>query len=325
MQPGYTIRIYVPEGDPEGLRIIENMNWTGKGVVFPRNKWNSALKHADIDKPGVYILWGYSLSEENRLPIIYVGESDSVSDRIEQHLKSESKDWWGHAIVFTSNNLNKAFIRYIESALLARAKKYKRCVLDNNTEPTKPFMTASDCADAEAFLDQILKILPLVDVNVFDEPKAHLINKSEVINAAAILAEPNTPTSTSNNHGNDLVIVVPCREEGFNKVFLGEHCWYYVRIAPGKAAHIKWCAGYQGAPISAVTHIAPVKSLEFFGEHGEYKIVFAKPAIKLEKPVIFGQAKQGSMQGPRYTTLAQFKSAKEINELTIDWDTFNPA
>jgi hypothetical protein len=325
MSHGYTIRIYVPEGDPEGLRIIENMNWTGKGIAFPRNKWSSTHKHADIDRPGVYILWGDSLSPETPLPTIYVGESDSVSGRIEQHLKNETKDWWSHAIVFTSDNLNKAYIRYIESALLARAKKYKRCVLDNNTEPTKPFMTASDCADAEAFLDQILKILPLVDVNVFDEPKAHLINKSEVINAAAILAEPNAPTSTSNNHGNDLVIVVPCREEGFNKVFLGEHCWYYVRIAPGKAAHIKWCAGYQGAPISAVTHIAPVKSLEFLDERGEYKIVFAKPAIKLENPIIFGQAKQGNMQGPRYTTLAQFKSAKEINELTINWDTFNPA
>ena len=58
MSSPYTIRIFVPEGDPNGLRIIENMNWTGTGVAFPRDKWSSALKHGDIKKPGIYILWG---------------------------------------------------------------------------------------------------------------------------------------------------------------------------------------------------------------------------------------------------------------------------
>ena len=52
MSSPYTIRIFVPEGDPNGLRIIENMNWTGTGVTFPRDKWASALKHGDIKKPG---------------------------------------------------------------------------------------------------------------------------------------------------------------------------------------------------------------------------------------------------------------------------------
>ncbi|MCA3627754.1 MAG: hypothetical protein IOC49_10995 [Methylobacterium sp.] len=32
----YTIRIYVKDGDPEGVRLIDQMNWTGKGIVFPR-------------------------------------------------------------------------------------------------------------------------------------------------------------------------------------------------------------------------------------------------------------------------------------------------
>jgi hypothetical protein len=36
---GYTIRIFVADGDPEGIRIIDQMNWTGKGIVFPRALW----------------------------------------------------------------------------------------------------------------------------------------------------------------------------------------------------------------------------------------------------------------------------------------------
>jgi hypothetical protein len=32
----YTIRIFVPDGNPEGLRIIDRMNWTGLGIALLR-------------------------------------------------------------------------------------------------------------------------------------------------------------------------------------------------------------------------------------------------------------------------------------------------
>ena len=317
MSSPYTIRIFVPEGDPNGLRIIENMNWTGTGVTFPRDKWASALKHGDIKKPGIYILWGYSNSAEDPRPRVYIGEGDNVSDRIDSHL--EHKDFWGNAIVFTSNNLNKAYIRYIESMLISRAKKYKRCVVENGTEPSKPPMTASDCADADGFLAQMLRILPLVDLNVFEEPKAHVVAKSESVtpaSVAAALSLPSSATLSAAPQDDDLVIVVPCREEGFQNVFLGDNCWYYVSIAPGKVEQIKWCASYQVAPVSAVTYVAPVSRIELFGEHGEYKILFANPAVKLREPIIYGSTKPGSMQRPRYTTLGKLKAAKEVSDLT---------
>ena len=313
----YTIRIFVPEGDPNGLRIIENMNWTGTGVTFPRDKWASALKHGDIKKPGIYILWGYSNSAEDPRPRVYIGEGDNVSDRIDSHL--EHKDFWGNAIVFTSNNLNKAYIRYIESMLITRAKKFKRCVVENGTEPSKPPMTASDCADADGFLAQMLRILPLVDLNVFEEPKAHVVAKSETVtpaSVAAALSPASGVAASAAPQDDDLVIVVPCREEGFNNVFLGDNCWYYVSIAPGKVEQIKWCASYQVAPVSAVTYVAPVSRIELFGEHGEYKILFANPAVKLREPIVYGSTKPGSMQRPRYTTLGKLKAAKEVSDLT---------
>lgn len=316
MSSPYTIRIFVPEGDPNGLRIIENMNWTGTGVAFPRDKWASALKHGDIKKPGIYILWGYSNSAEDPRPRVYIGEGDNVSDRIVSHL--EHKDFWGNAIVFTSNNLNKAYIRYIESMLISRAKKYKRCIVENGTEPSKPPMTASDCADADGFLAQMLRILPLVDLNVFEEPKAHVVAKSESVTPASVAAALSSVSSGASSAGpqdDELVIVVPCREEGFQKVFLGENCWYYVSIAPGKVGQIKWCAGYQVAPVSAVTYLAPVARLELFGEHGEYKVIFAQPATKLDRPIPFGAAKKGSIQGARYSTLSRLKSANDLGDM----------
>ena len=35
MPDPFTIRIFVPNGDPEGVRIIDRMNWTGVGIAFP--------------------------------------------------------------------------------------------------------------------------------------------------------------------------------------------------------------------------------------------------------------------------------------------------
>ena len=32
---GFSVRIFMPSGQPEGLRIIEKSNWMGQGLVFP--------------------------------------------------------------------------------------------------------------------------------------------------------------------------------------------------------------------------------------------------------------------------------------------------
>ena len=36
MTEPFNIRIFVPDGDPGGTRLIDRMNWTGLGVVFRR-------------------------------------------------------------------------------------------------------------------------------------------------------------------------------------------------------------------------------------------------------------------------------------------------
>jgi hypothetical protein len=74
----FTIRIFVPDGDPEGLRLIDGMNWTGLGFAFPRANWPSVRQRAEFVRAGVYILGGYP---EDDLPTIYVGQSDGVRER----------------------------------------------------------------------------------------------------------------------------------------------------------------------------------------------------------------------------------------------------
>jgi len=97
-------------------------------------------------------------------------------------------------------------------------------------------------------------------------------------------------------------------------VFLGEDCWYAIRISGGMLDKIKYIAAYQTQPVSAITHYAPVDRIEPYGEGGKYKLVFSEKAKPLA-PIPFGDAPTGSMQGPRYTTIAQLLAAKKITDL----------
>src|SRR5208337_479665 len=73
-------------------------------------------------------------------------------------------------------------------------------------------------------------------------------------------------------------VVVPAREEGFQETFLGEHRWYQVRIHGSVRPQIKYIAGYQVAPIQAITHIARVKSIEPWRDSGKFVLNFSEPA-----------------------------------------------
>ena len=51
----FSLRIFVAEGDPDGLRIVECANWNGKALVFPRAAWAqpSVATQPELQQPGV--------------------------------------------------------------------------------------------------------------------------------------------------------------------------------------------------------------------------------------------------------------------------------
>jgi hypothetical protein len=57
-------------------------------------------------------------------------------------------------------------------------------------------------------------------------------------------------------------------------VFLGEDRWYAVRIHGSMRPQIKFAAAYQVAPVSAITHIAPVRSIEPWKDTGKVVLTF---------------------------------------------------
>ncbi len=139
----------------------------------------------------------------------------------------------------------------------------------------------------------------MIDVRVFQEPK-----KIEVYKELQAASVQSTTKDT---------IVIPAWEDGFQEVFIGENCWYAIRISGGKLNEIKYIAAYRVAPSSAVTHVAEIESIEPYGDKGKYKVNFVSQAQEID-PVQY-EVGDSAPQSPRYANYNRLFRAKNLTEL----------
>lgn len=169
----FSLRIFVADGDPEGLRLVERSNWIGKAIMFPRALLPSIKQRAEFAQTGVYLLLGPR--EDGDGEMLYVGEGDPIKPRLESHYAQ--KDFWTRAVCFVAGQgqLNKAHVQYLEAALIRLAKEAKRLPLDNANQPGDPSLSEADLADMNVFLGNMLGMLPALGINAFEraQTKAH--------------------------------------------------------------------------------------------------------------------------------------------------------
>ena len=168
----FTLQIHAPFGEPEGLRIIEKDNWSGRAVVFPRSVMSEARDLEELQGPGVYILRGPGPGYEDRNRI-YVGQSDDVQRRLIDHTNpKKGKEFWTEVVAVTSKdaNLNKAHILYLEARLAELADEADRATLDNRTglSTDKSVLSRADLATAESFLENALICLQALGIHEFE-------------------------------------------------------------------------------------------------------------------------------------------------------------
>ncbi len=181
MRP-FTLEVFVPSGDPDGVLVASMNNWLGKATIFPRGLIGEVKGRKEFQQPGVYILIGGGK--------IYIGEGDPVGPRLESHVRQ--KDFWRKAIFFNSEagRLNKAHVQHLESRLVQIAKEASKAVLENGNIPISPALSESEYAFAENFLNDILLILPLLgfhqlelgeeeDIVTQDDDHADISSESE--------------------------------------------------------------------------------------------------------------------------------------------------
>ena len=171
----FSLRIFVADGDPDGLRIVDRTNWNGKALVFPRAAWAqpSVATRPELQQTGVYLLLGPR--EDGEGDRLCIGEGDPIKPRLASHHSGTAqKDFWTRAICFVSMGqaLNKAHVQFLEANLIRLAKQAKRVPLDieNKKNETEPTLSEADRADMQVFLAHMLAMLPVLGVHAFEQP-----------------------------------------------------------------------------------------------------------------------------------------------------------
>jgi Domain of unknown function (DUF4357) len=166
-QTPFSLRIFVADGDPDGLRLVERSNWIGKAVMFPRALYPQVRNRPEFQQTGVYLLLGPRTQGDG--DTLYIGEGDPVRPRLENHYAN--KDFWTRAVFFVAGpgQLNKAHVQYLEAQLVSRANAAKRMPLENGNNPSEPSLSEADRADMDVFLDNILGMLPVLGIHAFEQ------------------------------------------------------------------------------------------------------------------------------------------------------------
>ncbi|WP_028303196.1 GIY-YIG nuclease family protein [Oceanospirillum maris] len=159
-----TIQIFLPSGDPAGIRIAEQTTSILRLIEVPRSDIAEFVALPEAKQVGLYFL----VSGENK-DELYIGQSGEVGARLIQHHRDEKKDW-ERALVLVSltNNLTQTHVLYLESLSIETAKNCQRYSLQNGNGGQKPHTPIPLKADCDQIHDIARLLLATLGYPIFE-------------------------------------------------------------------------------------------------------------------------------------------------------------
>lgn len=159
-----TVKLFLLDGNPRGIKTIKMSNWNGRGYIVPRSELIKFLQNEEteiqtsIDAPCLYFLIGQGEIEIDKQKI-YIGQTESIRNRISSH--DRQKEFWTHLLFFVSTDreLNSGHIKYLETLCINFARQYKRCELENSQQGNLNSLSPEDRAFVMEFLLNMKTIL----------------------------------------------------------------------------------------------------------------------------------------------------------------------
>ena len=145
-----TLQIFLPAGDPQGIRVAEITTRIVRVIEVPRSLLADFLRLPEASQVGVYFLVGSR--EEGDEPALYIGQSGAVGPRLSQH--NQEKDFWTRALVIVSltNSLTQTHALFLEWLSLKEARAAGRYALENGNagaRPHTPLPLEADCREIQ--------------------------------------------------------------------------------------------------------------------------------------------------------------------------------
>lgn len=161
-----TIQIFLPGGNPQGVRVAEITTRIVRIVDVPRSQVSAFCVMPEASQVGLYFLIGED--EDNGAPLVYIGQSGSVGGRIAQH--NQGKDFWTRAFVAVSltNSMTNTHASYLEWLSIKLAAQSGRYALENGNAGGRPYTPAPLEADCHEIHDTVAVLLATLGYPVFE-------------------------------------------------------------------------------------------------------------------------------------------------------------
>lgn len=176
-----TIQIFLPSGDPQGLRVAEITTSMISVIEVPRSLLAEFLKRWEAKQVGVYYLVGPS--EEGDGYRLYIGQSGNVGSRLAQHdaYHKADRDFWTRALIVVSraNSFNQAHALFLEWLGITNAKEVGRYGLANVNVPERPHVSEPLKAECENFQNAARILLTTLGYPFFEKVGKYRTEKNE--------------------------------------------------------------------------------------------------------------------------------------------------
>ncbi len=232
------------------------------------------------EKSGIYALY-------NRGKLYYVGLATDLRRRIKHHLEDKHARNWDTFSLYVVRK--EAHLRDLEAMSIRIAKPKGNGIRGGRLTSLKPELKA---LIDEWNLSRTSRILGLfADVRRKPGPR-----------------RPGKPHVSVQDREFD-TIVCPAHEDGFKEVFLGQNCWYAIRISESVIPRLQYIAIYVTGKVRHVSHFGRIKTIEPWKRSGKYIVrLNGKPKeigpIPWRKGVV--------IQSCRLTLMSKLKSASTL-------------
>ena len=161
-----TIQIFLPSGDPRGIRIAEITTRIVQVIEVPRSLLQEFMKMPESSQVALYVLVGEK--EDGTDPEVYVGQTGDLRMRLVSH--NQKKDFWQRALVLMSrtNSLTQTHALFLEWYCLQAVRNAGRYVDQNSNSGSKPHTPAPLEADCLEIFETGSALLATLGYPLFD-------------------------------------------------------------------------------------------------------------------------------------------------------------
>lgn len=161
-----TIQIFLPGGDPRGIRVAEITTRIVQVIEVPRSLLQDFLKMAESNQVALYFLFGEA--EDGTEQKVYIGQTGDLRARLVKHNKE--KEFWERALVLVSrtNSLTQTHALFLEWHCLQATRKAGRYADENGNSGSKPHTPPPLEADCLEIYETGQVLLATLGFPIFD-------------------------------------------------------------------------------------------------------------------------------------------------------------